>query len=277
MLSKIKNQQGISLLVLIIMIVLVGIIALGITAFLIQNIALSLIEKDRARALYLAEAGLSDSFWELKNKGKLYGPPTQPLGQIDQQTINFSDGTSGNYQVPQPVDSIVSTGTYNGIVRKVKVGINFSPKDYVLFSGKVGDFDFANRCLVEGNVFVNGNVVVELPANIDTTKMKLYLPKGNIAKYEDDSDFPYISLESPPSLPSLDIYYYDSLLAIAGMQLDGDIDWQGTQNFSSGVIYINGNLNIQATATISAISGPCTVVVSGRITMQGKGNKKYQR
>ena len=73
MLSKIKNQQGISLLVLIIMIVLVGIIALGITAFLIQNIALSLIEKDRARALYLAEAGLSDSFWELKIKENFMG------------------------------------------------------------------------------------------------------------------------------------------------------------------------------------------------------------
>ena len=66
-----KKEKGISLLILIIIIALVGITAVGLTTFLSQNIALSLVEKDRARALYLAEMGVADSFWELKYSEKL--------------------------------------------------------------------------------------------------------------------------------------------------------------------------------------------------------------
>lgn len=272
MLGKLGNQQGISLLVLVIMIVLVGIIAAGITAFLIQNLALSLSEKDRARALYLAEAGFTDSFWELKNRQKLYGLPAQPFGQIDQQTINFADGTKGTYETPEPIDSIVSIGTYKGIVRKTKAEIILVPKDYVLFSGEKRDFRFAQSCQVEGNVFVNGNVTVRRSSNIDTTKMRLYLPKGNTAQYEPGgSGFPYISLESPPALPSLDTHYYDSLLTLHQSQLPGDVVWQNTQFLNSGTILINGNLTIKAPAEISSL-GFTTVVVTGWIRMLAQAN-----
>jgi hypothetical protein len=268
-LGTIKNQQGISLLVLVIMVVLVGIAAVGITAFLIQSIALSLSEKDRARSLYLAEAGLADSFWELLNSRKLYGPPSQPFGQIDQQTINFFDGTNGAYLVPQPNDSIVSTGTYNSIVRKVRVKLSLSPKDYVLFSGEKGDFRFAQRCQVEGNVFVNGNVRVRLPSNIDTTKMKLYLPKGNSAQYENGRYFPYISLEPPPFLPALDTYYYDSLLVFAQKFPRRDTTWNGSIFLPGSAYFINGNLTIRSRASISCAGSSCTIVVTGRIRMIG--------
>ena len=275
MLDRVKNQNGISLLMLTILIVLVGIIAIGITVFLIQNLALSLTEKDRARALYLTEAGLADSFWELKNNEKLYGLSDQPFGQIDQQSVVLFDGTTGTYEVNKPTDSIVSIGAYKGIVRKVRAKIILVPKDYVLFSGEKRDFRFARSCQVEGNVFVNGNVTVGRPSNIDTTKMKLYLPKGNTAEYESGSGFPYISLESPPTLPPLNSYYYDSLLGVAGMQQPRDILWQQSQLLDPGVIFINGNLTIRVNNAPISISslGATIVVVTGKVTMISKKNR----
>jgi len=261
-----EKQKGISLVILMIMVVFVGIMVVGIHAFLAENIRLSSVEKYRARALYLAEAGLSDSFWELKYSEKLYGPPSQPYGEIDQRTVNFYDGTSGTYSVPEPTDSIVCTGTYKGIVRKLKVGIDSLSIRYVFFAGSYNDFTFSRNSSVVGSTFVNGSVTVTTPTNIDTAQMKLYLPPGATASYSGGGDFLCTTIDPPPSLPDLNTSYYDNLLSTASFYPAGDSNWTSNRSLPE-TVYVNGNLTIANNKSISTSGDSSIVVVTGSITV----------
>jgi hypothetical protein len=263
MFERLKKQKGISLVILIIMVVFVGIMVAGIHAFLAENIRLSDVEKQRARALYLAEMGISDSFWELKYSEKLYGLPSQPYGQIDQQTVNFFDGSSGTYEVPEPTDSILSTGVYQDITRILKVGIGYSTSHYTFFAGSVNDFTFAKNSEVTGSVFLNSSLTVTTPTNIDTCQMTLYLPSGETAQYSSGNPFPYTTLNDPPSFPGLDTSYYDSLLNQCSTMPIGDSTWNDRS--LPDTVWINGNLTINMNKTISASGSSSIVVVTGSV------------
>jgi len=259
-------EKGITLVLLIIIVILVGISAVGLVAFLSQNIALSAAEKDRARALYLAEMGVADSFWELKYSEKLYGSPSQPYGQIDLQTVNFGDGTSGTYSVPEPDDSIVSTGTYRGITRQVKVGIDYDVTNYAFFAASASDFTFDKNCQVTGNCFINGSVTVKTPTNMDTLQMTLYLPTGESATYSGGSPFPYTTVDPAPTLSDLDLTYYDDLLNLAASQPAGDSTWSSDRSLPDTVL-INGDLEIKKNKNITTAGDSTLVVVNGSITV----------
>jgi len=257
--------------ILTLMIVLVGITAVGVTAFLLQNIALSSMEKDRARALYLAEMGVADSFWELKYSEKLYGAPSQPYGQIDAQTVSFGDGTSGTYTVPEPDDSIVSTGIYKGIVRRVKVGIGNFAINYTFFAASSNDFTFSKNCQVVGSCFVNGSVEVKTPTNIDTLQMTLYLPCGETAAYQGGGAFPFTAVDPAPTLADLDLTYYDNLLNLAASQPSGDSTWNSDRVLPDTVL-IDGDLTIKKNKSITTASSSSLVAVNGTITIEKNVN-----
>ena len=270
MFERFKKQRGISLVILIIMVVFVGIMVAGIHAFLAENIRLSDVEKQRARALYLAEMGISDSFWELNYSEKLYGSPAQPYGQIDQQTVNFFDGSSGTYEVPEPTDSIVSTGVYGDITRILKVKIDYFTSQYVFFAGSANDFTFTKNSEIEGDVFINGSVTVGTPTQIDTNQMTLYLPPGESAEYDNHDPFPYTTLNDPPSFPGLNTSYYDNLLSQCSTMSPGDSIWDDRS--LPDTVWINGNLTINKNKTISTSGSSSIVVVTGSATI----NKNVQ-
>ena len=265
--GALKGEKGITLVILIIMIALVGITAVGVTAFLLQNIALSSMEKDRARALYLAEMGVADSFWELKYSDKLYGDSSQAYGQIDTQIVDFGDGTSGTYTVPEPDDSIVSTGTYKGIVRRVKVEIENLAINYAFFAASSNDFTFSKNCQVVGSCFVNGSVEVKTPTNIDTLQMTLYLPCGETAAYQGGGAFPFTAVDSAPTLADLDLTYYDNLLNLAASQPSGDSTWNSDRVLPDTVL-INGDLTIKKNKSITTAGSSSLVVVTGEIKVE---------
>jgi hypothetical protein len=263
MLKRLKKQKGISLVILIIMVVFVGITVVGIHAFLAENVRLSDVEKQRARALYLAEMGISDSFWELKYSEKLYGLPTQPYGRIDLQTVNFFDGTSGTYEVPEPTDSIVSTGIYGDITRMLKVGINYSSSSqYVFFAAGSNDFTFDRNAALTGNAFVNGSVTVTTPTDIDTTQMTLYLPSGESASYSGGGNFPYTTIDPVPTSPDLSTTYYDNLISLAQSQSPGDV-WGWFDMAIGDTVLINGNVLLMWNVDITTTGTSSIVVVTG--------------
>jgi hypothetical protein len=265
-LKVLKEKSGVSLVILIIITALVGITAVGVTAFLSQNLALSSVEEERARALYLAEMGVADSFWELKYSEKLYSPPSQAYGQIDLQTVNFGDGTSGTYTVPEPDDSIVSIGTYRGITRRIKVGIENTTTNYALLAASAQDLTFEQDCQVVGNCFVNGSVTVTTPTNIDTLKMTLYLPSGEDATYWRGGTFPFTTVDPAPTLPNLDLTYYVTLLNLAASRPPGNVTWNSDRILPDTVL-INGNLTISNNRNITTAGGSSLVVVDGQVSM----------
>ena len=280
MLKRLRKEEGISLVILIIMVVFVGITVVGIHAFLAENIRLSDLEKQRARALYLAEMGISDSFWELKYSEKLYGPPTQPYGQIDQKTVNFYDGSSGTYEVPEPTDSIVSTGIYREITRKVKVGIETMAGglEFSFFCGEnTSEYQrFSSDVSITGNAFANSDVRVYLPTLIDTNTMTLYLSQGHSAIYDGGDPFPYTTLDPPPAYPSLDVSWYQELINRAGSGSTCDSGcgdgWKGcdvwdTRSVGDTVfvdrcLIIAKNAVITSTGTHSVIVSCCAVKIN---------------
>lgn len=265
-LGALEGEEGISLVILTIMIVLIGITAVGVVVFLGQNIALSSMERDRTRALCLAEMGMADSFWELRYSEKLYGAPSQPYGEIDAQTVSFGDGTSGTYAVSEPDDSIVSTGVYNGITRQVKVGIENLTDIYAFFAASPGDFTFNKNCQVVGNCFVNGSVTVRTPTNIDTLEITLYLPPGETATYQGGGAFPFTTVDPAPSLSGLNLTYYDSLLSSAASQPSGDSVWSSDRVLPD-VVLIDGDLNMRKNISISTAGSFSLVVANGQITI----------
>jgi acetyltransferase-like isoleucine patch superfamily enzyme len=259
-----KNQEGISLIILLIMVVFVGIMMVGIQAFLGENMRLSVAESQRARVLYLAEAGMSDSYWELKYSQKLYGLSSQPYGQIDQQTVDFGDGTSGTYSVPAPTDSVVATGAYKGISRRLKVGITNVTTRYSFFAASNNNFTFPRSAYVSGNVYVNGNVTVTTPTNIDTNQMDLYLPSGKSATYSGGVSFPYTTINPAPTLSTLNTVHYDSLLTRAATFPSGNQTWGNTT--VPETVWVHGNLTIQANRTISTAGSYSVIVVTGSVS-----------
>ncbi len=73
------------------------------------------VEGDRVKAMYLAEAGVSYSIWELKMKKDL---DKNGLGNVSKHKLG--DGYFQVYHNPETKE-IVSTGTYNDISRTIVV------------------------------------------------------------------------------------------------------------------------------------------------------------
>jgi hypothetical protein len=215
--------------------------------------------------LYLAEMGISDSFWELKYSEKLYGPPAQPYGQIDQQTVNFFGGTSGTYEVPEPTDSIVSTGIYGDITRILKVGINYSTSSqYVFFAGGLNDFTFDRNTELVGDAFVNGSVTVTTPSDIDTSQMTLYLPSGESASYSSGGGFPYTTINPAPTLPDLSTSYYDNLISLAQSQPPGNL-WVWFDVAIGDTVLINGDVVLAWNVDVTTTGTSSLMVVTGNL------------
>ncbi len=265
-----KRRDGVALVTLVTLIVLFGFLAVAVGTLLNQNSASTVVEISSLRALYLAEAGLNDSFWELKYGSKLYGQMSIPPGRIEPRDISFPDGSSGSYHVPEPVTEIVATGLSGGVTRRVRVAIISNTLDFALYSEDSRDVTFKRDVEVTGDVFINGNLTVDTPTDIDTNSVTVHLEEGNEAHYSNGSIFPYVTMSAPPNPPSLNTAWYDSLLIEASSLPYSDEFW-GNHTVQDTTL-INGSLIVANKATIGRSGGPAVVVVTGAVLLGNKVN-----
>jgi len=262
-----SSEDGVTLVTLVILIVLFGLLAIAVVTLVNQNAITTFVEGNNLKALYLAEAGLNDSFWELKYGQKLYGMSSEPLGLIGDRNVTFSDGVEGSYRVPEPTTEILSTGICNGVTRKVRVAIQTNSATFSFYVINDNDLLFEKDVSLTGDAFVNGNLTVTTPSGIDTTLMELYLVSGNSAHYSTGDLFPYTSIAEQPTPPSISNTWYDSLLSEAENQSQGDQTW-GDRTIS-GTTLINGSLVINNHSEVTnGGNEKAIVVVTGSVSME---------
>ncbi len=260
-----ENNRGAALLTLIMAIVIFGTLALAVHAFLSQNIASGVVMLDRARALYLAEAGTSDSFWELKYGEKLYGGSGRPHGQIAPRTVTFDDGSSGSYEAYKETPFVTSAGTMNGLERNILIEITAEKaQGYALFTSDEKDVTFMRSTGIAGDMYANGNVTIRKPTMIREDRVTLFLPEGNKAHYTTGQLFPFITVHTAPGNPCLDTSWYDALIARASAEPGGGMSIGSLQLGDS--MFVNGDLTIADNSVVTAAAASSVVAVTGTIT-----------
>jgi len=262
-----SSEDGVALITLVILIVLFGLLAVAVVTLVNQNAITTFVEGNNLKALYLAEAGLNDSFWELRYGQKLYGMPSEPLGLIGDRNVTFSDGVEGSYRVLEPTTEILSTGVCNGVTRKVRVAIQSNSATFGFFTINNNDLVFERNVNITGDAFVNGDLTVTTPSAIDTTLMELFLMCGNSAHYSTGEIFPYTSITQQPDPPSISNAWYDSLLLEAENQSWGIKFW-GDRTIS-GTTLIDGTLIISNNSDITNGGSETAVVVVTDVVSMG--------
>ncbi|MFH0855790.1 MAG: hypothetical protein V1869_04715 [Candidatus Omnitrophota bacterium] len=120
---KPQAEKGAILLIVLIVILTISLLGATLMALFFNVLSLSQIELDRARALYLAEAGIAKAVSALKNQAgeapvdeqeqlDMIVPPTKLNGGVFEVYNDYSQST------------IVSIGNSNGVKRAVQVRYN---------------------------------------------------------------------------------------------------------------------------------------------------------
>ncbi len=262
------NNKGVALITLVLAIVIFGTLALAVQKLVSQNAESGVVDTDMARALYLAEAGICDAFWEMKHSEKLYGGPTQPLGTISARTVAFESGIQGVYQAVGDSGLIIASGVINGISRRLMQRIDpQQDAGYAVFVGHGDGLSLKNSDEVTGRVFVNGDVVANNSANIDTNSVEFYLPYGCSASFSGGKLLPYTIVDPVPDPPSLDTSWFESFILQAASCAGGDESWGDRE--IEGTVLINGDLEITEGSEITNIDANSIIVVYGSVTVRG--------
>ena len=113
--NRLKNQNGAILLIALIGLVSLSMFGAALVSMVFWRSEMMMLDYDRLKAFYVAEAGISQAIYELKTD---QDPDNDGLGNIIQ--TNFSDGT---YEVNyHPLErTLTSQGTVNDTTRTIQI------------------------------------------------------------------------------------------------------------------------------------------------------------
>jgi hypothetical protein len=175
-----RSRKGLVLTVVIIIAVIFAIIGMAILTLAEQEVILTRIEADKARAFYLAEAGLGKLSETLQTP--LVGNLNEVIeGSIDQDTYRVV------IDMNQTPCYVVSTGTSGVVQKKVRVQASFlaAPFDNAIFAmnNSGGSWAFqlrgtgnpvasgsgekGGKDIVNGNIFVDGDAFLYEQSSIN--------------------------------------------------------------------------------------------------------------
>jgi predicted acyltransferase (DUF342 family)/type II secretory pathway pseudopilin PulG len=261
-----RNDKGISLIAVTIVMLVVATLALVIASTISSGNITSVTDLQEQQAFYIAQAGIEWYMEQLENDSD-WSDNTSPV--ISDQPFDV-----GRFTVEcsaQEIDSIdiTVTGKVTGWdgndvqriitahLEKTEEGATFA--DFAIFYGGGdgtvttdinknqtitgdifihGDLDIGKNCTITGDVLATGEITVGSGTNISGDTIE-------------DAD-------PPADQPTLDTSYYDNLIATAATQPAGDRDFEGET--ISGTIYVNGDVEID-----DYIDGSGTIVATGSI------------
>ncbi|MBU8923385.1 MAG: type II secretion system GspH family protein [Bacteroidales bacterium] len=262
------DNRGVALVTLIIVLAVFGTIALSVQVMIGQSAVSGVVELERARALYLAEAGVNDSFWELKYSGKLYGPPEQDFGVIDARSVSFESGVSAYYLSADSAEVIYGRGSVNGLERDVAVGIvsGSASTEYLLYQISNGGLSIGSRATLSGSVFCRGDFMIMTPTGTDPAYLEIFVGPGGSAYYADGSPLDHTELDPVPSPPVFATSIYDALIArAADTGLSGPLNWGDTE--LGDTVFIDGSLSLKHHGDLTKEGSYSVLVVSGNISI----------
>lgn len=249
---RIKRKKGVTLLIVIVFMLVVVITIASFMHMWFSEISIARQQNNSTRAFYVAEGGLEDVIYKLKNEPDYRDNPTTVTGSIGGG--DFSVGVIKNGDIY----TLTSAGTLNNATRTITILVTLSPLwhdafDYAIF-GNSSNLELKTGTTVTGNVFQNGDIILRpystVSGYVDYTGM---LEVGEGASYNTRP------LPDPvPAFPALDLTYYSDEIATAASSGSGDKGYSSL-DLSGGTLYVSGNLVINEGGNIT---GPGTLVVA---------------
>jgi hypothetical protein len=175
-----RKTKGIVLPIVIVIILILVITGMAILTLAEQESILGAIEANKAKAFYLAEAGLA------KMTEKLQKPITETLSEVLTESLE-----DGSYRVEFDTNSspcyVISTGISGTIHKKIRVQANFlaAPFEDAVYAANKGGGAWAfelrgtgtpvasmgrekgGRDVINGDIFVNGDVFLREQSRVD--------------------------------------------------------------------------------------------------------------
>jgi len=168
-----KNEKGLVLIVVIVIVIIFTITGMAVLTLAEQEIVLGKAEADKARAFYLAEAGLA------KMQEKLQRPFVGKINSSLEESLE-TGSYNAELDTSQNPCYVTSTGTSGNINKKVRVQVTFlaPPLEHAVYAMNSGesDWDFqlrgsgnpvpygwvpgaerGGKDMINGNIFVNGD------------------------------------------------------------------------------------------------------------------------
>ena len=200
---------------------------------------------NRARSLYIAEAGLQKAAWYLMT-------PTYQGGKgiawrVAGTTESFAGGSYtirvGNASTGNII--ITAEGTYRGITRTIQALYSLYPTalDYGIVN--TNNLTLGSGSQVRGDIYSEGTIT------------------NNGGSIEGDVWTPANPPDPVPTIPTLDTSYYDSEIAAAYAQNININTVRGFTNLGGGKLYDKNNMTI-----IGTIVGPGVICAAHDLTVK---------
>jgi len=264
-----RNNQGISLVAVIIVMVLVAAFALLLASFMSSGNISALAEMQSEQALYIATAGMecylelleADTDWSTPPTvftNEAFGAGTFTVTYANQSTDSIDitstgkvagwDGNNAQRAITQHAEKASGGGTtfadfalfYGGGDGTITTDI----KKNETITGDIfikGDLDIGKNCTITGDVSATGEIDVGSGTNIS----------GVTTPYADQT----------VTQPAITTTYYDDLISDASGQPAGDREFESET--ISGIEYVNGDAIIR-----DYINGSGTIVVTGSVDIK---------
>ena len=248
------GKNGFVLIVSVIILLSLSIIAGAFVQLVTVRTRASASSLDSAKAFWIAEGGIQQVIYRLKNDTNYRSSPTSISGNLG----GGSYSVAVTKQSGQTVYAMVSTGTVGVISRNINqtatvaVGWGKPFNDYGAFAGGAS-ISLKNSAKIVGDAYTTGSVST---ASSSTVTGKVYANSGS-------GNYARLPLPSPtiPS-PTLDSTYYTALINTAKTQTSGNKVYT-TLALTGGTLYVNGTINAKN------ITGAGIVVSTGNITITG--------
>jgi cytoskeletal protein CcmA (bactofilin family) len=254
------NKKG-NILVTFILLVGISAVLLSFIYLVTARISDTASYKNRTRAFYIAEAGLSKALWYLMTPvgdggyGSTWrtGGVTESFGG-GQYTISVADKDASTL-------TIVSAGEINGTTKTLTQDLAKGSSSSSFTNAVYGDgnMSLSGHSTINGPVFTDGNITLTGSSSIDGA---VSLPPGHTISGGSAT----VVSPNPPA-PSLETSYYDSRIADAMAVPAGNMSISSTYNLGGGTLYVHGNLSVS-----SGITGGGTIVVTGTFSKSGSYN-----
>lgn len=218
-----------------------------------------------AQALWAAEAGLQQVYYQLYSDAAFRSTPTTPVaGAIGAGTYSVTVVKAGSTY------TLTSTGTVNSfnrvIARTVTAASDWADAfDYAVYGDTNGSqLRLRNTVTITGGLFYDGAVRVDADASVTG---------GSIYSDSITGTGTYTwagGLPAPvPAFPSFDTATYDAAIAIAD-PLTADLTLTGSSNLNlaGGIVYYD-DVTIRDNATVT---GPGTIVSGDDATIEENAN-----
>lgn len=218
-----------------------------------------------AKAFWLAEAGVQQTIYQIKNDSGYRDSPTTVTG-------NLGDGSySVTVSKNDSTYTLTSTGTVDVLNRKVAQSVDIAIAfhvafDYALFGNTNSDtLKIKDDVTISGNAYYDGDVEVEEDASVTN---------GLVYADSVTGDGTYTEAPGPPdpvpAYPTFDTTSYDNQISTAESQASSDWTLSGSDSYdlNGGTVYYE-EITIKNNATIT---GTGTIVATKDVTVKDNAN-----